>query len=247
MDGEAHGTIVNLADRRAAASRTRQLELLGTLGPDGIIAELARLSDARHAAGSSPARPAVEDAPLLPHLVMPAHHEVRAANVVERRLHGALAAAAERGPADFPDLLLTPGVGARTVLSLALVAEVLHGTPCRFTDPARFSIAHGGKDRNPFPVPTKVYDETIRVMKRAVRQARLGAGEELAAIRRLDGEARRLEGAGGPTVDAVIAEERRRSHEYGGRSTFGWEAPPRPSAAPRRPPRRAAADAPTLF
>src|SRR5690606_40605056 len=72
----------------------------------------------------------------LPYLKMPAHHDVRASDVVLKRLHGALAAAADRGPQDFTDVLLTPGVGARTVEALALVAEVLHGTPCRFSDPA---------------------------------------------------------------------------------------------------------------
>ena len=111
---------------------------------------------------------------MLPHLVLPAHHEVRASDVHMRRLHGNLAAAAERAPADFADLLLTPGVGARTVRALALVAEVLHGAPCRFSDPARFSLAHGGKDRHPFPVPIKVYDETIRVLRSAVDKAKLG-------------------------------------------------------------------------
>ncbi len=244
VEGEGRGRIVNLADRRAAASRTRQLELLGDLGPDGIAAELARLQPARQEA------PQRGDAPLLPLLAMPGHHDVRPADIINRRLHGALAAAAERGPADFPDLLLTPGVGARTVLSLALVAEVLYGAPCRFTDPARFAIAHGGKDRHPFPVPTAIYDETIRVMKRAVRNARLGAGEEMAALRRLDAEARRLEGNGGPTVAGILAEERRRSHEYGGRSTYGWEPPPSPAATRQPSSRRAArrgTDAPTLF
>jgi alkylated DNA repair dioxygenase AlkB len=93
---------------------------------------------------------------------MPAHHDVRSSDVFTRRLHGTLAAAADRGPIDFPELLLTPGVGARTVQSLAMVAEVVHGTPYRFQDPARFSLAHGGKDRHPYPVPVKVYDETIQ-------------------------------------------------------------------------------------
>ena len=217
IDGPGRGTIVNLADRRAAPSRAGQLDLLGDLGPDRIVRELARIE-----AGG-----AMEAQPSLPHLTMPDHHDVRPGNVIERRLHGALAAAAELGPADFADLLLTPGVGARTVLSLALVAEVLHGAPCRFSDPARFSLAHGGKDRHPFPVPTAVFDRTIGVMKDAVRRARLGRTEELAALRRLDDQARRLEGAGGPTFDAVVAEERRRSHAYGGRSVFGWEPAPR--------------------
>jgi hypothetical protein len=143
-----------------------------------------------------------------------------------RRLHGTLAAAAEQGPKDFPELLLIPGVGARTIRSLALVAEVLHGAPCRFADPARFSLAHGGKDRHPFPVPTKVYDETIRVLKSAVDQAKLGNEERLGAMRRLDDQARRLESlVSGPSLDAFMAEERARSNEYGGRSVFGWEPP----------------------
>ena len=94
-------------------------------------------------------------------------------------------------PKDFAELLLTPGVGARTVHALAMVAEVVHGAPYRFTDPARFSLAHGGKDRHPFPVPLKVYDETIRVLKSAVQKAKLGRDEELGAIKRLDDQARR--------------------------------------------------------
>jgi hypothetical protein len=216
IDGRGQGVILNLTDRRAAASRERQLALLGTLGPDGIAREVARL-DARAAPAQG----------VLPHLVMPVHHEVRGEDIVARRLHGALAAAAERGPADFAELLLVPGVGARTVRALALVAEVVHGAPCRFSDPARFAVAHGGKDRHPFPVPLKVYDRTIAVLKSAVQKAKLGQGEELAALKRLDAEARRLERfASGPSVEALFAEERARSHGYGGRSVFGWEPPP---------------------
>ena len=162
--------------------------------------------------------------PLLPHLVMPGHHEVRSENVILRRLHGTLAAAADRGPSDFAELLLVPGVGARTVESLAMVAEVVHGAPCRFSDPARFSLAHGGKDRHPFPVPLRVYDETIRVLKTAVGKAKLGREEELGALKRLDDQARRLEQtAAGPEFDAVVANEFEQSPDYGGRSVFGWE------------------------
>jgi hypothetical protein len=218
IDGIAQGDIVNLADRRAQASRRAQLDLLASLGPDGIAREFSLLRD-----GEAGSRPDVAQ-PVLPHLIMPAHHEVRAGDVIARRLHANLAAAADRGTKDFPDLLLTPGVGARTVQALALVAEVVHGAPCRFADPARFSIAHGGKDRHPFPVPLKVYDETIRVLKSAVRRARLGRDEELSALRRLDAQARRLERhARGPSVEALIAQELDRSHSYGGRSVFGWE------------------------
>ena len=152
-----------------------------------------------------------------------------------RRLHGALAAAAEQGPSDFSELLLVPGVGARTVRSLALVAEIVHGTPCRFADPARFSLAHGGKDRHPYPVATRVLDQTITVLKSAVTAARLGNDEKLDAIRRLDQEARRLEGqVGGPSFQEFVGEERRRSHDYGGRSVFGWEPPEAEMESSRR-------------
>jgi hypothetical protein len=214
IDGEGQGQIVNLADRRAEASRHAQLSLLSDLGPDGIARELAGLEDEH--------MPEAE--PLLPHLIMPAHHDVRAEDLIPRRLHAAFAAAADRGPQDFPDLLLTPGVGARTVKALAMVAEVVHGTPCRFSDPARFSFAHGGKDRHPYPVPLKVYDETIRVLKQAVQKAKLGREEELSALKRLDQQARMLERAvTGPSVEKVIADEFAASPEYGGRSVFGWE------------------------
>ena len=143
-----------------------------------------------------------------------------------RRLRGSLAAAANCAPTDFTELLLVPGVGARTVRALAMVAEVVHGAPCRFSDPARFSFAHGGKDRHPFPVPLRVYDETIRVLKSAVQKARLGHAEEVSALQRLDQQARQLERcAQDPSFDAVIDEEFRRSPSYGGRSVFGFEQP----------------------
>src|SRR6195256_5965875 len=194
IDGPAQGEIVNLTDRRAESSRAAQLELLTDFGPDRIVSELAALS------GEAPAQA------FLPHLIMPAHHDVRSSDVFTRRLHGTLAAAAERGPVDVPELLLTPGVGARTVRSLAMVAEVVHGAPYRFQDPARFSLAHGGKDRHPYPVPLKVYDETIRVMKSAVQKSRLGRDEEMLALKRLDSQARRLEGlADGPSLESFMA------------------------------------------
>src|SRR6202040_4136037 len=114
---------------------------------------------------------------------------------------------------------------------LAQVAEIVHGAPYRFSDPARFSVAHGGKDRHPYPVPLKVYDRTIDVLKTAVQKAKLGQSEELAAIKRLDEQARRLERhARGPSVEALFAEERSRSHQYGGRSVFGAEPPPNETA-----------------
>jgi hypothetical protein len=214
IDGPSQGRIVNLTDRRAAASRKTQIDLLYGLGPDGIVRELVRLEPQQ----------AKQEQPLLPHLVMPAHHDVRESDVVMRRLHGAIAAAADRGPQDFSALLTVPGVGARTVRALAMVAEVVHGAPCRFSDPARFSMAHGGKDRHPFPVPLKVYDETIGVLKSAMVKARLGRSEELAALQRLDDQSRRLERyATGPSLKQLVAREFEQSRLLGGRSVFGWE------------------------
>jgi uncharacterized protein len=228
IEGQSGGTILNLTDRRAAASRRAQLDLLDTLGPDGIARELAAIAarDAAPPAPQEPEQPRPPEQPTLPHLVMPAHHDVRAEDVHLRRLHGNLAAAADRGPADFSELLLTPGVGSRTVRALALVAEVVHGAPCRFSDPARFSLAHGGKDRHPFPVPLKVYDATIRILTAAVTNAKLGRDEELAALAKLDRESRRLEQvATGPRFEHLVAQEFADSHRYGGRSVFGWEKP----------------------
>ena len=221
IDGPAQGEIVNLTDKRAEISRLRQVDLLEDLGPDRIVSELAALT------GVTPAQA------LLPHLIMPAHHDARSSDVFTRRLHGTLAAAAERGPVDFPDLLLTPGVGARTVRSLAMLAEVVHGTPYRFRDAARFSLAHCGKDRHPYPVPIKVYDETIRVMKSAVRSAKLGRDEEMQALKRLDDQARRLERTvHGPSFESFVATERIASPLLDGRSVFGWEEDlTRPKAA----------------
>src|SRR6266550_3578715 len=211
IEGLGQGEIINLTDRRAAASRCTQIEFLRSLDPDRIARELRAIEDRDRISSRQPAEP------LLPHLVMPAHHDVRSSDVFKRRLRGSLAAAADRGPTDFPELLLVPGVGRRTVEALAMVAEVVHGAPCRFADPARFSFAHGGKDRHPFPVPLRVYDETIRVLKSAVQKARLGRDEELGALQRLDQQARKLERqARGPSVPALIAEEEARSHSYGG-------------------------------
>ncbi|MBZ9983190.1 MULTISPECIES: DUF763 domain-containing protein [unclassified Mesorhizobium] len=221
IEGERQGEIVNLTDHRAEASRSGQLDLLRQLGPDRIVREFAAIEPATASAKRDSAQP------MLPNLVMPAHHDVRESDIVMRRLHGNISAAIESGPTDFPELLLVPGVGARTVRALAMVAEVVHGAPCRFSDPARFSLAHGGKDRHPFPVPLKVYDETIAVMKSAVAKAKLGREEELAALQRLDGQARRLERyVTGPSLKEIVAGEFDQSHLLGGRSVFGPEPPP---------------------
>jgi hypothetical protein len=218
IEGEGQGEIINLTDVRAASARAGSVDLLSSLGPDAIVREVGRLR------GHS--RPPVDE-PLLPHLVLPEHHDVRPADVILRRLHGSLAAAADQGPKDFADLLLVPGVGARTVEALAMVAEVIHGTAHRFSDPARFSMAHGGKDGHPFPVPLAVYDRTIAVLRQAVASARLGQDERLAAIKRLDAQSRQLEAAAtGPSLSTYMAQERARAPQYGGRTVFDNQPDP---------------------
>ena len=214
IEGHAQGEIINLTDRRAEASRNKQLELLG------IARSRRHYARARLACRRS--ETAVAGEPAVSHHAGPSR--------CSRRRHSPAATARQsrrrgRARADrFCRAVAYPGVGGRTVRALALVAEVVHGAPCRFSDPARFSLAHGGKDRHPFPVPLKVYDETIRVLKSAVQKARLGQDDELAALQKLDRESRKLERvATGPTVERLISDEFEQSADYGGRSVFGWE------------------------
>jgi len=244
IEGVPVGEIVNLTDARASSARDAQVELI-RLGPDHVVAELAKIragarrerdSGVRAAQALLPFPEVIAKTPsgalateTAPHLRLPSRHHVTQRDVDLRRVHAALAAAHERGPIDFADVLATPGVGARTLLSLAIVAEVVHGAPSRFADPARFSLAHGGKDGHPFPVPLKVYDETIRVMKRAVDAAKIGSTERLQALRRLDDEARRIDRAAtsieGPSLEELLANERASSKSYGGRTVFDQRRP----------------------
>jgi hypothetical protein len=160
-------------------------------------------------------------------LVMPDHHDVRAEDVDLKRLGTVLWLAHDARPKDFAELLLLEGVGPRTLQSLALVSEVIHGTPSRFKDPARFSFAHGGKDGHPFPVPTKVYDETISTLKTAVQKARLGNTEKSSAIKRLHELAVRAEKnfTAFDKLDDVINKERDESWQYGGKTVFADASP----------------------
>lgn len=229
IEGQNVGAIINLADRRAQASRVAAIGLIQA-GPDRVIKTLGRAQSGlqpnlelfaqdsglcANDGGTDPVQPPS----AAPMLRLPMHHAIRESDINLGRLRATLAAAADRGPKDFSELLLTGGVGARTVASLAFVAEVLHGAPCRFEDPGRFSLALGGKDGHPFPVPIKVYDETISVLKRAVGNARLGRREGLDAIKRLDDQARLIDKvAAGPTFAQYIADEHDHSSAYGGRT-----------------------------
>ena len=156
------------------------------------------------------------------HLAMPSHHDVRATDVNAKRLGAVLALAYERDLRDFASFLLLEQLGPRTLQSLALIAEVVHGAPARFNDPARFSFAHGGKDGHPFPVPLRVYDESISVLRRALDTARLGQSEKMQGMARLDAFTRSIEQRRQPDADveAAIAHEREMSPRLGGRTVF---------------------------
>jgi hypothetical protein len=169
-------------------------------------------------------------------LVLPSHHDVRTEDVDLKRLGAVLWLAHEKQPSDFEELLLLEGVGPRTLQSLALVSEVIHGTPVRFKDPARFAFAHGGKDGHPFPVPIDVYDETIGILQTAVQKAKVGQTDKKEAIRQLSELARKAEKDFTVTqgLDKLIEKERNESWKHGGRTVFGKAQPPEGQVKPRQ-------------
>jgi uncharacterized protein len=194
--GEHQGEIMNLVDAQAERARDAMLEIAHE-DPARTLGEVRRMQ-------------------------MPAHHDVRAEDVDLKRLGAVLAVAYERNLRDFASLLLLEKLGPRTLQSLALIAEVVHGAPSRFSDPARFSFAHGGKDGHPFPVPLKTYDHSMTVLRRGLEMAKLGHGEKLDGFQRLDRFERSVEAALQPKADfaAVIRHERAISRSIGGRTVF---------------------------
>ena len=161
-------------------------------------------------------------------LILPAHHDVQASDVNMKRLGAMLAMTREMQPENFEDLLLLKGVGPRTMQSLALVSEVIHGAPSRFQDPARFSFAHGGKDGHPFPVPTKIYDETLDILRTGIEKSKLGNSDKMQAFKKLHEINVKLEENFTPDFDIqeVIEEERKNSWRFGGKTVFGDAKPP---------------------
>jgi len=194
--GEFQGAILNLVDEQAKPAQAAMLDVTRTQ-PDRLVDDIARL-------------------------VMPRHHDVRIEDVDLKRLGAVLAVAYERDLHDFAELLLVEKLGPRTLQTLALVAEVVHGTPARFSDPARYSFALGGKDRHPFPVPLKTYDQSIDVLRRSLDAARLGDAEKLDGFKRLDRFVGVVAERYSPEADlaAVVAHEEAISPSLGGRTVF---------------------------
>ncbi|MGZ4157444.1 MAG: DUF763 domain-containing protein, partial [Bacteroidia bacterium] len=201
--GANRGTILNLTDKKADTAKAGILSLVKE-SPGIILPEIRKI-------------------------VMPSHHDVRAENVDLKRLGSILALAHEAQVTDFESLLLLKDVGPRAIQSLTLVSEVIHGTPSRFTDPARFSFAHGGKDGHPFPVPTKTYDLSIEILRTAIEKAKLGDTDKLQATKNLTFTAQMMEKNFIPNANfnEVIEKERRDSYKYGGRTVFGKAKPPK--------------------
>jgi uncharacterized protein len=202
--GKNQGEILNLTDMEAVSSKAKMLEIVAEK-PSVIIPEIQRL-------------------------ILPDHHEVRAQDINLKRLGATLAMAHDKGLRDFESLLCLENVGPRTIQSLALVSEIIHGTPSRFSDPARFSFAHGGKDGHPFPVPTKTYDETIALLKDSVERSKIGDQDKLTAIKNLSLVSQIVEKSYEPDPDLfekAIAKERSESWKYGGRTVMGHAKPPK--------------------
>lgn len=194
--GKNQGLILNLTDKNAQPLKRGILDLTRE-NPDKLIKEIS--------------------------LIMPRQHEVKAKDVNLKRLGATLALAHNTDITDIESLLLLQGVGPRTIQSLTLVSEVIHGTPSRFSDPARFSFAHGGKDGHPFPVPTSVYDETIEIFDRSIHLAKLGDKEKSEALRNLSKVSLQMERGFTPNdnFDKIIQKERDESYLYGGRTVSG--------------------------
>ena len=192
--------------------------------PQGKILNLvdARASNAQQALLTIAKEPIETSLNHARKLAMPAHHDVRAEDVNLKRLGAVLAAAHDQDLRDFASLLLVEGLGPRTLQSLALIAEVVHGAPSRFSDPARFSFAHGGKDGHPFPVPLKTYDESLAILRRSLEAARLGLTEKIDGFKRLDRLTRIVEEDREPYADlgATLAHERSISPSLGGRTVY---------------------------
>jgi len=207
--GEHQGTIMNLVDSHARPAQSALLEIAHER-PEKTL-QAAR------------------------HLKLPAHHDVREKDVDLKRLGAVLAVAYEKDLHDFAELLLLENLGPRTLQSLAFLAEVVHGAPSRFSDPARFSFAHGGKDRHPFPVPLKAYDESLNVLRTALDASKVDDKEKLEGFRRLHRFVERVERKLEPRADfdAIIAHEEAISPSLDGRSVFDHE-PKRTFYIPRQ-------------
>lgn len=118
-------------------------------------------------------------------LNLPVRHHLKIFDIKPENLYKVLLKTYEKQPSDFESLIGLRGVGAKTLRALALTSEIVYGTPLSFKDPARYSFAHGGKDRIPYPVDRNLYDSTIDILKNAVKEAKIGQTDKVLALKRL--------------------------------------------------------------
>lgn len=195
--GVNQGMILNLTDKKADKTRAGILNITHEY-PEQMIREIRKL-------------------------IMPVNHNITAEDVDLRRLGSVLAIAYDRRFRDFEELLLLNGLGPKTLRSLTLVSEIIHGTPSRFKDPARFSFAHGGKDGKPYPVQTTVYDETLLFLKNAIHNAKIGYYDKQRAMKKLVALLQKLEKNFIPDpdhFDKYISKEIKESDRFGARTAF---------------------------
>ena len=183
---DLRGDTLNLVSGEHAALREASVEL--TRAPNTVINVVRRYAHGGprlRGPGAGAARPRLPFEEPAPTLQMPSRHALLLQDINPRHLETVLLTTYDRAPENFEALLGLEGVGARTLRALALVSEVIYGTPASMRDPARFAFAHGGKDGTPFPVDRATYDRTIDVLHRAMAHARIDRSEKVDALKRL--------------------------------------------------------------
>jgi uncharacterized protein len=118
-------------------------------------------------------------------LSLPTHHEIALRDLHPNSIEKVLLKTYEAKPQDFKSLLGLPGVGAKTLRALTLIAEITYGTEASWKDPAKFSFAHGGKDGHPYPVNREVYDQSIEILRKILARAKIERSDKENALRRL--------------------------------------------------------------
>ena len=193
------GEIINLVDKQAKPTQSSILNIT-IENPEKMLEEVKKIT-------------------------MPTYKDIKAKDVDLKRLGRILWLAQETETQNFEDLLLLKCLDPRTLQSKALVSEVIHGTASRFSEPARFTFAHAGKGGRPFPVPTKVYDQTIETLKNSVEKAKIGDNDKQNAIKKLTELAQKSEENFTPNnnFEALIKKENDEAWKYEDKTINGFQ------------------------
>jgi hypothetical protein len=160
---DVRGQVLNMVAHESQGARVA-VAALAREEPTRVIAEASRIAE----------------------LHLPERHYIAARDLNSQRLHKVLLHTYEQGPQTFEEVLSISGVGPKTIRALSLMAELIYGGRPSFQDPARFSLAHGGKDGHPYPVDRETYDRTIDFLKQGLWAAKAGHSEKLKAMQRLN-------------------------------------------------------------